>query len=98
MVKNLEARFAAYADLVAELDDGALQEKLDIEKHKNIAEHLWCVIGARESYTKALLHGAWDGFSCSLNSFSKADFQSKLDESASALVTCLLYTSPSPRD
>lgn len=31
-----------------------------------ISGQLWCVVGARESYLKALKAGGWQGFSCSL--------------------------------
>ena len=29
---------------------------------------LWCVVGARESYARAIAAGEWVGFSCSLTS------------------------------
>ena len=28
---------------------------------------MWCIVGARESYTRALKVGKWDGFSCSFS-------------------------------
>lgn len=86
IIKNLEARFAAYSDLIALMNEGALQERLEAKNQKNVAEHLWCVIGARESHTKALLDGEWKGFSCSLSSFSPSDFENKLEESAADFV------------
>lgn len=33
----------------------------------SIGEQAWCIVGARESYLKALERGAWAGFSCSLD-------------------------------
>jgi len=86
---NLEARFQAYADLIEQTDDHALQEKLDVEKHKSLAEHLWCVVGARESYAKALVEGQWLGFSCSLAGFSTDEFAAKLKASARAFTAAV---------
>ncbi len=82
IVEKLAARFGAYQELIAQADDTLLQQKLEIAKHKSLAEHLWCVVGARESYTKALAAGAWQGFACSLTSFTQADFETGLRESA----------------
>ena len=89
IVKNLETRFDAYADLITQTDDDALQKKLDVEKHKSLAEHLWCIVGARESYAKALTAGQWEGFGCSMTSFSQADFGDTLSKSAHEVLTAI---------
>ncbi len=62
IIDKLGTRFNAYIDLIQQSDDEVLQQKLDIAKHKSLAEHLWCVVGARESYAKALAAGTWQGF------------------------------------
>jgi hypothetical protein len=31
-----------------------------------VGDQLWCVVGARESFTRAIHAGEWSGFSCSL--------------------------------
>jgi hypothetical protein len=85
IVQNLESRFRSYADLVGEIDDTALQERLAAPGHKSLAEHLWCVIGARESYAKALVAGGWQGFGCSLTGHARADFEAKLESSSRAV-------------
>ena len=81
VVARLMSRFEAFSDLAAMLDDDLLARKVDVPKHKSLAEHLWCVVGARESYSQAIEHGAWTGFSCSMGSFGAADFVAKLEES-----------------
>ena len=86
IVDNLRARLAAYDELAAQLDDVLLHEKLDVPRNKSLAEHLWCVVGARESYARALDEGAWVGFGCSLTQFAAEDFRTKLAESGSALM------------
>lgn len=85
IVGRLLTRFQAYKDLAAVVDDALLNEKIDVPKHKSLAEHLWCLVGARESYARAIEQGSWAGFSCSMDAFSAADFAAKLAESGSAV-------------
>jgi len=85
IVTRLINRFEAYRELVAMIDDDLLNKKIDAPRHKSLTEHLWCVVGARESYARAIEQGAWAGFSCSMQSFSPADFSKKLEESGSAV-------------
>ena len=85
----LTRRFEAYADLIDSADEALLTQQIDVPKHKSLAEHLWCVVGARESYAKALEHGAWQGFDCSMDSYDVEDFRTKLAESADAAATAI---------
>jgi hypothetical protein len=62
IIKSLEARFAAYNDIIVGRSDEQLQIKLDVLKNKSLAEHLWCVVGARESYSTAIAADEWKGF------------------------------------
>ncbi|MEM7098997.1 MAG: hypothetical protein AAF541_12120 [Pseudomonadota bacterium] len=89
ITQRLSARFAAYQDLAEQLEEDLLHKKLELPKHKSLAEHLWCVIGARESYTHAIERGAWDGFTCSMQSFAPQDFSHKLSESADTALRTL---------
>jgi uncharacterized protein with PhoU and TrkA domain len=89
LLRNMRARFDAYNDLIADCDENILQEKIDAPKHKSLVEHLWCVIGARESYALALEAGEWQGFSCSLTQFSKDDVAEKLRESSTAVISVI---------
>ena len=84
IVGRLLTRFQAYKDLAAVVDDVLLNKKIDVPKHKSLAEHLWCLVGARESYARSIEQGSWAGFSCSMDAFSAADFAAKLEESGSA--------------
>lgn len=58
--------FDLYRDLAAGLDETALNSKLPGLPSNAIGLQLWCVVGARESYARAIREGAWAGFSCSL--------------------------------
>lgn len=62
-----------------------MNQKIDVPKHKSLAEHLWCVVGARESYARAIEQGSWAGFGCSMQAFGAADFREKLKTSSSAV-------------
>ena len=89
LISRLRARFEAYEDLAKTLDQELLSKKIDIPRHKSLAEHLWCVVGARESYARALEAGTWSGFSCSMQSFNPEDFTTKLQESSTTVEAAL---------
>jgi len=65
---RLEQSFELTRDLVSHLDESALALDLPKLPSNRIAGQLWCIVGARESYAKAIEAGAWAGFSCSLES------------------------------
>ncbi len=71
--ESFERSFALYRDLVASLDEADLDAKLPGLRSNTIGQQLWCVIGARESYSRAVRAGAWEGFSCSLDYGRTAD-------------------------
>lgn len=89
IIAKLNQRFDAYVDLVDQSDDKGLAATLDIPKHKSLAEHLWCIVGARESYANALAAGEWVGFNCSLTAFNQRDVRAALVTSAQAVLTTL---------
>ncbi len=49
------------------MDETALGGRLR-EPSNTIWDQLWCVVGARESYARAIEKGGWMGFECSLTS------------------------------
>ena len=71
--ERFERSFGMYRDLVASLADGALTSRLGGLRSNTIGAQLWCVVGARESYSRAIeAGGAWSGFSCSLDDTADA--------------------------
>jgi hypothetical protein len=64
---QLNRSFALTSDLVAHLDESALGLDLPMLPSNRIAGQVWCIVGARESYTRAIETGAWSGFSCTLD-------------------------------
>lgn len=63
---RLDRSFKLTHDLVVHLDEIYLSLDLPSLPSNRIAGQLWCIVGARESYTKAIEMGGWEGFSCSL--------------------------------
>jgi hypothetical protein len=63
---QLDRSFALTRDLVAHLDEQSLGLDLPSLPSNRISGQLWCMVGARESYTKAIETGSWKGFACSL--------------------------------
>ena len=82
VLSSLEKRLRSYDDLIGSVPAEQLAAKLDVPKHKSLAEHLWCVVGARESYARSLEAGRWEGFGCSMSEFSYQEFADKLSASA----------------
>jgi hypothetical protein len=64
---KLDRSFKLTHDLVVHLDEISLNLDLPSLPSNRIAGQLWCIVGARESYTKAIEMSGWKGFSCSLS-------------------------------
>jgi len=63
---KLQRSFSLYDDLVNGLSDEDLKLDLAGFPSNTIGQQLWCVVGARQSYLKAILAESWQGFSCGL--------------------------------
>jgi len=70
MNQGLKARlvrsFKLTHDLVVHLDEESLSLDLPNLPSNRIAGQVWCIVGARESYIRAIEADGWQGFSCSL--------------------------------
>jgi len=64
--QSFERSFGLYRDLIGGLNAETLGSKLNGVPSNTLGAQLWCVVGARESYARAVAAGAWAGFSCSL--------------------------------
>lgn len=71
-VARLTALMAMWDDLAAALPPEALATRLPIRSN-TIGAQLWCIVGARESYARALRDGAWAGFTCTLTADGTRD-------------------------
>jgi hypothetical protein len=64
--ERFERSFGLFRDLVDSIGEAPLVSKLADLPSNTIGAQLWCVVGARESYSRAIEAGQWAGFSCSL--------------------------------
>jgi len=65
VIEHIKALFRAHQELAEILPKEAFGQKLSIPSN-TIGGQFWCLIGARESYTKAIKENGWAGFSCSM--------------------------------
>jgi hypothetical protein len=90
--KNLKRSFDLYRELVESLDESRLSATLPNLPSNTIGEQIWCVVGARESYSKAIQANGWSGFRCSLTSEQvgvKVEVLAALGRSETAVLTAL---------
>lgn len=63
---KVERAFELTLDMANHLEEEHLTLKMETLPSNRIGEQFWCVIGARESYIKAVEASGWQGFTCSL--------------------------------
>jgi hypothetical protein len=73
ILERLEASFTLYDELVGQIEGPSLDATLPGLPSNTIGAQLWCVVGARESYARAIEAGEWAGFSCSLTAAGTRD-------------------------
>ena len=90
--KSFQRSFDLYKELVESLDENQLSTSLPNLPSNMIGEQIWCVVGARESYSRAIHANSWMGFSCSLSSDQigvKAEVLAALKRSEEVVLTAL---------
>ncbi len=88
--KRLEKVFNLTSDLIKGISADSLNLRLKTLRSNTIGEQIWCVIGARESYLKAMVNNGWAGFGCSLkDAYSKTEVLQCLQSSAERCLTFL---------
>ena len=90
IIGSFDRSFTMYGDLISSLDEAALLSDLPNLPSNTIGLQLWCVVGARESYTRAIGANKWTGFACSLESVTqKVVVADALSSSARGISTLL---------
>ena len=89
IIDNLARRLAFYAALVDEAADDAFGAELDVPRNRTLGQHLWCIVGTRESYAKAIADGAMGGWSSSVKTLQRDEFRAKLASSRAALLDAI---------
>ena len=64
---RLDAAFKLYDELAATLDEEQLRQSLPVPSNP-IGMQLWCVVGGRETWARAVATGTWGPFGCSIAS------------------------------
>ncbi len=83
LLLRLQKAFSLTIDLAQSIEAEDLKLKMKNLPSNTIGEQLWCIIGARESYFKAIINEGWSGFSCSLtDTTSKEKVLQSLEKSA----------------
>jgi hypothetical protein len=77
VIDRVRRLFRFHEELVELLPEIELTQKLKMPSN-TIGAQYWCVVGARESYSKAIREGEWAGFGCSLNGKDTEDKQKVL--------------------
>ncbi|MCR9115724.1 MAG: hypothetical protein NXI22_02105 [bacterium] len=95
--ESFRRSFGLYQDFIAAIDDAALDSKLLPLPSNTLGQQLWCVVGARESFNKAIAANQWLGFSCSLQETASKEsvadaLQTSADQVAIALETINEYS------
>jgi hypothetical protein len=67
LTARLAAAFALTEGLAEVMTDDSLALHNGSAPSNSIDGQFWCVVGARESYARAIAAGTWSGFSCSLS-------------------------------
>lgn len=82
LIDRVQNAFLLTVDLVNHISDEALVLQLPNLPSNSIGEQFWCIVGARESYLKAIENSSWSGFSCSLKDVkSKSLINASLNKS-----------------
>ena len=66
IVKRLDVAFQLTNELSQSMGESMLNCRIAGVPSNSNGGQFWCIIGARQSYTKAIVSGGWLGFSCSL--------------------------------
>ena len=78
--------FVLYRDLIESIDASILDSRIPEVPSNTVGLQLWCVVGARESFSNAIEADEWREFSCSLQSpTEQTQFADALRHSAEAV-------------
>ena len=66
LMVRLAAALELTDSLAHELTDDALALRIGKAPSNRVGEQFWCIVGARESYARAIIASEWSGFSCTL--------------------------------
>lgn len=65
VIRGVLRLLTEYEDFAASVSEDSLGSRMP-GRSNEVGQQLWCVIGGHESGVRALEHGEWKGFDCSL--------------------------------
>jgi uncharacterized damage-inducible protein DinB len=77
IVASLEDSMGRTDELARSLDDESMSRRLQ-DPSNTVWDQFWCMVGARESYARAITSGEWVGFACSLTADDRGSQQRAL--------------------
>lgn len=89
IVDNLAKRIGFYDDLIEQTNNGTLAAELAVPRNRSLGLHLWCIVGTRESYAKAIAAGEMGGWSSSVEKLEQDEFRDKLNRSGRDLLDAI---------
>lgn len=93
LTQHIEQAFRLTEDLAETLPQHAFLFKLRDMPSNTIGQQFWCIVGARESYLKAIKAEGWSGFHCSLKDTTAENIRLRLRETHAE---CLSYLTSHP--
>lgn len=95
LIARLDAVLLLTKKLSENVDESALYRCIDGVPSNSIGSQFWCLVGARESYARAIAAGGWQGFSCSLSreqTKEPSSIQSALDVTRGRILDAIANT------
>lgn len=92
IINSFNRSFKLYNGLLDSIDNHTLESKLPGLPSNTVGQQLWCVVGARESFSRAIAANQWSGFACSLEKDEVGDVTAvshALHRSEKAILTAL---------
>ncbi|MCY4013133.1 MAG: hypothetical protein OXG82_10500 [Gammaproteobacteria bacterium] len=89
IVDNLTKRIGFYDDLIEQVGDSTLAAELAVPHSRSLGLHLWCIVGTRESYVKAIAAGEMSGWSSSVEKLEQDELRDKLARSGRDLLDAI---------
>jgi hypothetical protein len=98
LIKRIKQSLQLTDEFYLFIDEECLTMNIPDVPSNTIGEQAYCIVGARESYLKALIEGKWTGFDCSLKEIdnknvvveamrhTRTDFNTFIDRTATNLL------------
>ncbi len=73
LINRLDRAFQLTFGLSQMMSASTLESRIKDVPSNSMGSQFWCIVGARQSYTRGIAAGGWQGFSCSLTPTQSKD-------------------------